>query len=573
MLLGLRHGDRHAPFDSLMLTHLSMSLQANAIGEAEQTGQPLDHPLAAAIRAASSSPDLAVDFFTLMLHPDPARRLSMQTATQHAYVQAAVSQVLTTHSSQEAVEQIADNWSAKDDESQHSLSPMSSFGIPDDYFGPDGEFNSAKYGKNQPADLECDSEQDWSLHDDGDKVTAAASPGLDDHHTLPEMKFDWVCHQAETLSHHISTALPGNQTTGATVSGSPSPQDHPTPSASLQEPPQASPEQSALSPPQASPEQSALSPPQASPEQSALSPPQASPEQSVVAVHLDTAGIGASSSCSTCSTGSHPDYADVQATVMPHHAALFSKGSAADDTIPSSSMSAGLTISSNISSSSTSSLTGSSTSSPASHSTSSSISSCPSSLTSSHIQFADTPTSLPAKVQQFCKEALQHAKSEALKLAQHLLVNLVHRFRGILPSSPQQGPSSHALADLQSEELGDEGDDNDAELAAESMAACGSSPPAHHNSFGSHAAAHSAAPARYLLLLASDGLCMPTPSLPLLHRLCSLLALSAGQILLLSHKAQPRHSVIELSTATELHSVKIMLSLQRDALMFVMGNT
>ena len=60
----------------------------------------MDHPIATKIRQASAAPDAAVDFFALLLHPDPEVRCSALEATQHPYLQSAMSTVpLTTATS------------------------------------------------------------------------------------------------------------------------------------------------------------------------------------------------------------------------------------------------------------------------------------------------------------------------------------------------------------------------------------------------------------------------------------------------------------------------------------------
>ena len=54
--------------------------------KAEATGEPIQHPLLDMVRQASATPEVAVDFFTKMLHPMPQRRMSITDACQHPYV-------------------------------------------------------------------------------------------------------------------------------------------------------------------------------------------------------------------------------------------------------------------------------------------------------------------------------------------------------------------------------------------------------------------------------------------------------------------------------------------------------
>lgn len=62
------------------------ALQAVAVGKAERTKQPVDHPIATQIRQASCNPEQAVHFFTQVLHPAPQIRCSALQATQHPYL-------------------------------------------------------------------------------------------------------------------------------------------------------------------------------------------------------------------------------------------------------------------------------------------------------------------------------------------------------------------------------------------------------------------------------------------------------------------------------------------------------
>ena len=60
---------------------------------AETTGQPVQHPLADAIRRASNTPEQAVSFFASILHPDPAKRSTASQAAAHPYLRTAMSQI------------------------------------------------------------------------------------------------------------------------------------------------------------------------------------------------------------------------------------------------------------------------------------------------------------------------------------------------------------------------------------------------------------------------------------------------------------------------------------------------
>ena len=60
---------------------------------AESTGQPVQHPLADAIRRASNTPEQAVSFFASILHPDPAQRSTASQAAAHPYLCTAMGQI------------------------------------------------------------------------------------------------------------------------------------------------------------------------------------------------------------------------------------------------------------------------------------------------------------------------------------------------------------------------------------------------------------------------------------------------------------------------------------------------
>ena len=67
--------------------------QGDAVNLAETTGQPVQHPLADAIRRASNTPEQAVSFFASILHPDPAKRSTASQAAAHPYLRTAISQI------------------------------------------------------------------------------------------------------------------------------------------------------------------------------------------------------------------------------------------------------------------------------------------------------------------------------------------------------------------------------------------------------------------------------------------------------------------------------------------------
>lgn len=77
-----------------------------AVEEASRLGQPVRHTIIDRIRACSSTPNDAVDFFTHMLHPNPGRRLSATAALHHPYL-AECLHFMTTG------QQPADSWHAQ----------------------------------------------------------------------------------------------------------------------------------------------------------------------------------------------------------------------------------------------------------------------------------------------------------------------------------------------------------------------------------------------------------------------------------------------------------------------------
>ena len=84
----------------------SSVMQCCAVEEASRLGQPVRHSIIDKIRACSSTPNDAVDFFTHMLHPNPRRRLSATAALHHPYL-AECLHFMTTG------QQPADSWHAQ----------------------------------------------------------------------------------------------------------------------------------------------------------------------------------------------------------------------------------------------------------------------------------------------------------------------------------------------------------------------------------------------------------------------------------------------------------------------------
>ena len=68
-------------------------LQVDAFVVADHTGVAVQHELIAAIRRASSTPDQAVDFFTSVLHPNPAKRSTASQAAAHPYLRTAMRKI------------------------------------------------------------------------------------------------------------------------------------------------------------------------------------------------------------------------------------------------------------------------------------------------------------------------------------------------------------------------------------------------------------------------------------------------------------------------------------------------
>ena len=68
-------------------------MQGDAVNLAETTGQPVQHPLADAIRRASNTPEQAVSFFASILHPDPAKRSTASQAAAHPYLRTAMRKI------------------------------------------------------------------------------------------------------------------------------------------------------------------------------------------------------------------------------------------------------------------------------------------------------------------------------------------------------------------------------------------------------------------------------------------------------------------------------------------------
>jgi len=71
---------------SSILTLSLLVMQCCAVEEASRLGQPVRHSIIDKIRACSSTPNDAVDFFTHMLHPDPRLRFSATAALHQPYL-------------------------------------------------------------------------------------------------------------------------------------------------------------------------------------------------------------------------------------------------------------------------------------------------------------------------------------------------------------------------------------------------------------------------------------------------------------------------------------------------------
>lgn len=94
-----------------LCTDSAVTLQAPAFALAESTGEPVQHPLLDKVRQVSTNPEVAADFFTKMLHPDPEKRMSIRAACQHPYVCEAV-QLLESEIQDSASESMASDSTA-----------------------------------------------------------------------------------------------------------------------------------------------------------------------------------------------------------------------------------------------------------------------------------------------------------------------------------------------------------------------------------------------------------------------------------------------------------------------------
>ena len=64
------------------------AMQMNAVLDAMLSGKPVVHPIIDKIRACSAMPNLALDFFTHLMHPCPTCRLTATAALHHSYLSA-----------------------------------------------------------------------------------------------------------------------------------------------------------------------------------------------------------------------------------------------------------------------------------------------------------------------------------------------------------------------------------------------------------------------------------------------------------------------------------------------------
>ena len=68
-------------------------MQVRAVQVAEKNGVPIKHRLLETVRACSTTPDAAADFFSAVLHPDSNKRLTGQQALDHLYLRRCVAQM------------------------------------------------------------------------------------------------------------------------------------------------------------------------------------------------------------------------------------------------------------------------------------------------------------------------------------------------------------------------------------------------------------------------------------------------------------------------------------------------
>ncbi len=72
-------------FHKAQLTAPFCCLQEEAVHSAEATGTPVSHPIIDRIRACSSTPDLAADFFLCLLCPEASNRATAVNMRSHLY--------------------------------------------------------------------------------------------------------------------------------------------------------------------------------------------------------------------------------------------------------------------------------------------------------------------------------------------------------------------------------------------------------------------------------------------------------------------------------------------------------
>ena len=107
-------------------------LQVESVRRAEENGVTVDHPLLDNVRACSSTPHAAVAFFSAVLHPSPAARLTSAQALQHPYLRPCVVQMQASYHASPAPASAA---TSKSDSPAHSadilgrLASVSSFGF------------------------------------------------------------------------------------------------------------------------------------------------------------------------------------------------------------------------------------------------------------------------------------------------------------------------------------------------------------------------------------------------------------------------------------------------------------
>lgn len=82
-MLGLRSGSQSKQYESMLYAQQSW---CNAVFEAINCNWEVEHPIIDKIRVCSSTPNMAIDFCTHLLHPIPEMRLTTTAALHHPYL-------------------------------------------------------------------------------------------------------------------------------------------------------------------------------------------------------------------------------------------------------------------------------------------------------------------------------------------------------------------------------------------------------------------------------------------------------------------------------------------------------